>query len=271
MRVPFQNQSIHLEVHGSGPDLLICLHGYGNTAHLFQPLIDQFPAGIRTVTFDLPGMGTSGLAHPGKAIPAKDWHELLSTIITQFPETERVFLMGYSIGARIALHWFQQADIPITKVILIAADGLRLHPLYRFCVKNPLGRGVFRLTLRHPKAFLFLLRMLYNLKLLDRVRYRWISTLLNDKREREQLLNVWLGYRCLGKDMQRIQANARKWNTQWLVIGGKKDRVIKPKFGIAFAQNIPGGNFQLIEGGHYLLKNPSKKLQELIDNLLRNK
>lgn len=303
MEILVHNHPIFLHVAGSGPQLVICLHGYGNTGGLFDFLGEQISEGVRIVALDLPGFGNSPLPwhqppnkgsasiesrngeitlKRGKPIPPKYWADLLQSIINAFPETENIILFGYSIGARIALHWFSNFDPsipnpiisnqpPISKVILIAPDGLRIHPLYRFCVKNVVGRSLFRKTLRHPGPFLFILRMLYKLKLLDKARYRFVRGEIESKAKRELLEGVWLGYAGLEKNMPQIRERTQGWNTSWHLIWGEKDRVIKPKWGQKFADQVPGTVLSLLRGGHALLIMPSKKLKVMIDNLLKEK
>lgn len=271
MEIHFNQYKCHLKVHGSGPRLLICLHGYGNTGNLFDFIGERLPDGMRMLTLDLPGFGKSPLLHQGKSISSEDWLSLLNAIQKAFPDTKEMLLMGYSIGARIALHWFTYSDHQFSKVILLAPDGLRLHPLYRFCVRNPLGRFLFKQTLRHPGAFLFVLRILYNLKAIDKARYRFVRGKMEDEEERRRIENVWLGYARLEKSFPEIKAKTQEWNTSWHLIWGEKDRVIKPKWGQKFVKRVPGAQLNLLRGGHALLQAPSKKLKVMIDNLLKEK
>ena len=266
MRVQFQNRSVHCEVYGSGNKLLICLHGYGNTGSLFRELAHTLPENYCLVAPDLPGFGQSPLETGNPPISKEEWKGLFQAIVAAFPENTGIALLGYSIGGRVALEWLSGSDIPVEKMILIASDGLRLHPFYRFCVFNPVGRILFKGTMRQPGPILFLLRILHKLRLVGRGRFRMASGTLAKQEERERLEKVWLGYRKLSTDRKKVLAN--EYDTKWLLVWGEKDKVIKPKWGERFAKQHPSIEFKLIRGGHALLVRPSKELQDLIDNIL---
>lgn len=111
--------------------------------------------------------------------------------------------------------------------------------------------------------------MLYKLKLLDKARYRFVRGEMGEKAKRELLEKVWLGYAGLEKKLSAIRKQSQEWKTSWHLIWGEKDRVILPKWGEKFANQIPGTELTLIRGGHNLLLLPSEKLQALIVKLLK--
>ena len=96
-----------------------------------------------------------------------------------------------------------------------------------------------------------------------------VTGILANEAERSRLINVWLGYRKLRMDQDKVLDPSQK--RKWLLIWGEKDQVIKPKWGEKFAKQHPNIEFKLIKGGHALFTRPSKELQDLIDNILIDK
>ncbi len=272
MEIRLHSQTVFLHVTGSGPRLQICLHGFGNTGSLFNFIGKKLPKGVRLVAPDLPGFGKSPLEETRKAsiqvFSSAFWMDFLKIIVERFPETNEIIIVGYSMGARVALHWFSNSETPISKLVLIAPDGLRLHSLYRFCVKSSIGRLLFQKTLRNPAPFLFILQTLNKLRFLDRKRFHFINREIRNEVKRELLGRVWLKYAGLGKKIPQIREKTQKWQTAWHLILGEEDWVVLPKWGKAFVSQVPGTQLSLLRGAHGLLVNPSKKIQEIIFNLL---
>jgi len=256
--------TLKMDVFGEGDRLLLCLHGFGTSRSIFHFLSDHLPDGTRMVALGLPWLGESNAPNAFLPLQVDDWHTLFDRIISRFPEAQFTTLLGFSLGARVALHFYAYAPQLIGQIILIAADGLQLHPLYRFCVKTSLGRFFFRKTIQHPGWLLRVMRILHTLKLLGKEPYRFGSSQLGNPAIRKSIEQVWLGYAHLKQNRKKMVAEAQAGKISWHLIWGEGDQVIRPKFGKTFAKQVPNTSLNLVKGGHFLLRRPS---QELIDTL----
>lgn len=254
---------------GQGPALLLCLHGYGNDRSLFRFLVPRLPGHVRMVALDLPFFGESTWTEDGERPGPADLQALLRHLLERYPDTERLHLLGFSLGAKVAIGIFQHSPHPIGHCLLIAPDGLRIHPLYRFCIYNPIGRPLFKLAIRQPGFLLFVLRMLYNLKIADAFKYRFVKQQFERPERRALLRRVWLGYSDIRPDLDLVAARSREWSSKWLVIWGKADSILPPKLGRQFEAKVPGAVFHHIDGGHALLSAPKGELLTLIDETLK--
>lgn len=241
------------KVAGSGSNLLICLHGYGQDRHAFDAIAALVQPGWRIICPDLPGFGQSRFMHPKQILqPASllmlvEWAE-------QSGPVDRLVLAGYSLGGKTALGIAMHSHRPVHGVLLMAPDGLKLHPVYRFCVYNPFGRIIFHLTLRYPFALLLCLRMLIFLRKRDNFKYRLAEKQLRDARSRLRIRQVWEGYSGFGPDRGLVQAATQKWGIRWKILWGSRDKVVPAHFGAEFAVWLPEAQFHLLDGGHALLK-----------------
>ena len=150
---------LHFAHRGSGTRLLLCLHGYGSDHHLFDFLEELDLGEMRVVALDLPWFGQSQWGDPEPPIGPETLQEWLDALQKRFPDTTQIDVLAYSLGAKVALGLFQDAPFRFGKMVLLAPDGLKIHPMYRFCIYNPLGQRLFRRVVKRPRSFLAVLRI----------------------------------------------------------------------------------------------------------------
>jgi 2-succinyl-6-hydroxy-2,4-cyclohexadiene-1-carboxylate synthase len=108
--------ALHVEVTGSGPPLVL-LHGFTQTGRLWGPLGELLGAGRTVVRVDLPGHGGSSAA----AVGFDDGVALLASVIDGPAD-----VLGYSLGARWALHLALAAPERVARLVTIGATaGIR--------------------------------------------------------------------------------------------------------------------------------------------------
>jgi 2-succinyl-6-hydroxy-2,4-cyclohexadiene-1-carboxylate synthase len=110
--------ALHVDVRGDGPPLVL-LHGFTQTSKLWGPIGDSL-AEVRTlIALDLPG-------HAGSDQVRADLNEtaaLVADIVRDTVGSDGCDLLGYSLGARVALHVVTKTDLKLRKVVLIGATG----------------------------------------------------------------------------------------------------------------------------------------------------
>lgn len=109
---------LNVEVRGSGPPLVL-LHGFTQTARLWGPFADLLAASRTLVAVDLPGHGDSGSVRADLPTTASLVAEAVRIRIGDEP----CALVGYSLGARVALHVGLAADLPLSHVVFIGVTA----------------------------------------------------------------------------------------------------------------------------------------------------
>jgi pimeloyl-[acyl-carrier protein] methyl ester esterase len=107
---------LYIEGNGSGPDLVL-LHGWGLNVRVWDGLVEELRDRFRLITVDLPGHGKSAWS-AGRGTPAEQaWfiHSSLASV------SNRYSLLGWSLGAQIALDLAAAMPGQIDKLILVAA------------------------------------------------------------------------------------------------------------------------------------------------------
>ncbi|MEM6271724.1 MAG: alpha/beta hydrolase [Bacteroidota bacterium] len=266
LRLPVGDQALIAWVWGQGPRTLVCLHGYAMQGRDFARLFPVAPAGWRIVAVDLAFFGES--AWEGK-VSAADLRMLGREIAEHFA-VESLHLLGFSIGVRWALGLVARGTVPVKRAILVAPDGLKLHPVYRLATGTALGRGLFRAVLRRPGGLFLVARILHKLRLLSAGNRKLLERQLGTPAARTRVRQVWLGYADLRPNLRKVAQRSRDWDTEWHVIWGKRDRTTPPRLGRRFLREVPGTRRYLIEGGHFLLHPPSAELKDIVQSILQD-
>src|SRR6266487_4172329 len=118
----YKNSTISYYRFGSGPNVAICFHGYGEDASTFV-FLEKFAGDQYSfISIDLP--------FHGKTV----WNEGLNFIHTELVEiikeiselkNQKLSIIGFSLGGRIVLSLYQAMPEQIEKLILLAPDGLK--------------------------------------------------------------------------------------------------------------------------------------------------
>jgi 2-succinyl-6-hydroxy-2,4-cyclohexadiene-1-carboxylate synthase len=117
---------LHVELRGDGPPLVL-LHGFTQTARLWGPFGDTLASGHTLVGVDLPGHGGSDAVRADLPQTAELVHAAVVSAIGDSP----VDLLGYSLGARVALHMAIKTTMALRRLVLIGATGGIEDPVAR--------------------------------------------------------------------------------------------------------------------------------------------
>ena len=108
--------ALYHEQRGKGRDLVL-LHGWGANLRVWDPLAQVLSARFRVIAIDLPGHGRSDWDERATTPAAQAWrvHETLA------PLTRRYTLLGWSLGAQLALDLAAALPAAIERLVLVAA------------------------------------------------------------------------------------------------------------------------------------------------------
>jgi 2-succinyl-6-hydroxy-2,4-cyclohexadiene-1-carboxylate synthase len=111
---------LHVELRGSGPPLVL-LHGFTQTGRLWGRFGEHLAESFTLVAVDLPGHGGSDVVRADLPATARLVIEAVREAIGDGPWD----LLGYSLGARVALHVLTGPDsgARATRAVLIGATG----------------------------------------------------------------------------------------------------------------------------------------------------
>lgn len=248
----YQSCSIHYRLGGTGSRPLVCFHGYGETSAAFSFLEKNIGNSYRIVAIDLPFHGETEWSLPDLT------DSQLSDVIMQLlqhlelPQHD-IHLLGFSLGGRMALCVLQCLQERISRIVLLAPDGLTVNFWYWLATQTGPGRSAFRLTMRRPGWFMGLLHGANKLGLLNQSIYKFIKYYIHDDLVREELYQRWTGLRKCTPQTGKIKVIVQQHHITVRLLYGRHDRIIGNKQGNRFLHGISQGSLQMLNCGHQVL------------------
>ncbi len=254
MFIQVGQHTIHYECYGSGPTLLCCLPGYGETGKDFEPLARELGQHYTMVCPDLPLQGQTTWLQDSFEIT--DLHQILQVLATREGFAgQTMALAGYSMGGRLALAYAQEFPGTLNRLILLAPDGLHQNFWYWFSTQTKAGNNFFNATMHKPGWLFWLMKWGRRLNLLNESIVKFSHRYLDDPIQRKSLYERWTLFRNFRPYLPGLHKIILAQPLPTVLIFGHFDRIIPPKR----SKKITAGkqiNIRVIilEAGHRLLK-----------------
>lgn len=239
----------------SNREIILAFHGYARPASDFELFLPLLKPHQELVSLGLFGHETSTLPasySPMQTISEKDFRDWMEALIDHF-KVQRVHLLTYSMGGRIALKTAELLPDRIGKMLLTAPDGFRDPWVYNPVFGTALGRRFYEFTVHHP-GWVFTLACLFTrLKLMHPKTEKFAEVHFGTLEKRLQLREVWSRYRSISPNRPRVAKYVREKRFELTLIFGERDSVIPPKLGKTFERQTGLSIVYTIHAGHQLL------------------
>ena len=257
----FQNKSfkvVEWSISDNPTELILCLHGFGRSPEDFDSFAHSLKDNERLVAIgfwshkDSDSFTTEELK---EGLPAETWVAQFHFLLNHF-QVEKCKLIAYSMGGRLGLMLIQHAGEKITSAKFLASDGLTRNKLYAFTVGTLLGRSIANGLKKNGNIVIHLARLLKNLKLLPVKLFRFVEFYMHERKVREQVFNVWMGYRHCYPEMKLIAQAIEQNNIPTEFIFGKHDVIIPWKHGNklrALTSHMNCVEWKEVDKGHKLM------------------
>jgi pimeloyl-ACP methyl ester carboxylesterase len=236
---------------GRGPQLLICLHGFGESALHFVPLVKTMGARFTIVALDMPLHGKTEWNEKRAFTPA-DLQALIMMVLQQ-QQQERFSLMGYSMGGRLSLCLVPPMAARLQHLLLLAPDGIRNNPWHMFVTRTWLGNRLFKHVTYHPALLFKLLSFVHKLGGVNESVYKFVYNSMNKLDKREQVYQVWTVMRRMLPNLHACKQLLAQYNIPTLLIYGKFDRIIPAVLGQRLVDGTFPGEILVLDKGHQLI------------------
>jgi len=249
--LPYANSRFHGTCEGSGPQLLVCLHGFGESALHFLPLVKHMGRRFTIVGLDLPFHGQTEW-NEGRPFTGNDLQALVAMVL-QRQAQQQFSLLGYSMGGRLALCLVTAMAPQLQHLVLLAPDGIRNNPWHMFVTRTALGRRLFKYFTWHPQLFFKLLLTVRKLGWLNESIYKFAFFSMDKLDKRILVYNVWMCMRKMLPDLRQCKRLLAQYNIPALLIYGKYDRIMPPVMGRRLADGSIKGEILVLNKGHQLM------------------
>lgn len=243
--------------------MLLGFHGYSSSSVSFAFLGDHIGDEFTLVAIDLPFHGKTDWKE-GLTFTVVDLTKIVEQISQDvIPGNSKIYLLGFSMGGRIALSVLQSMPDKIERIILLAPDGLKINGWYRLATANRFGNTVFKFTMKHPAWFFTLLNISQKLKIANQSVYKFVISHLHDEQSRNNLYARWTTLREFKNDPEKIKPLIILHKIVAKLVYGEMDRIVSVDGGKKFIKGIePYCEILVLPCGHQILQD--KNLDAII-------
>lgn len=252
--------TLHYHKYGEGKHAILIFHGAGQTSQAFQflarlPLASQYTFYF----FDLFFHGASTWKNDDTLLGMERWKDF----ITQFLKQECITqfqLLGYSMGGKFALATFYGFPDRTQRLVLLAPDGVNVHPWYWLATGFSPTRALFKSMILNHARFARLITWANRLRLTNASVARFVTAQMATEAQRRQIYFSWVVFRPLKINPKTLLALAKNHQTPISIVTGKHDKLLPPSAIKSLGQKLPAGSFIIANTGHQGLIQESANL-----------
>lgn len=252
-KIYHHNSSIQLEyaVFGSGEQVLVCFHGFGQNYLAFEPYTDALPR-YRIVSVNLLFHGESHRTSDAKYLTHQEWKEVFSGLLSQL-DIDRFSVLGYSMGGRYIASTIASFSARIDHCFFIAPDGIVKRRSYKFAT-FPIGpQQLFSYFMHHPQPFFVFLDLIERTKLMNPWTIKFSRSQLKDEQQRLRVLKCWITLKHLRVKQSELVRLINESHFKTYMIFGKYDRIIIPERHQSFFDQLKYAHISIIDSAHHEL------------------
>lgn len=246
----YKNSKIHYLQFGSGPKLLIALHGFADVAETYKVLESVLAKRYTVLALDLPFHGKTEWS---KAFFTKKDIQNLIDLLAQEAGFQRFSLMGHSMGTRLIMKVLPKFVDRVEGLYFLAPDGIKIKGPFNMNLTPVWLRQFLKKRLTYPQRLQAVVRWLYNKGLVQPIVNKFVQVHLSNPRKRNRLMGTWIS---LADFITYPWRFARLLNEKQISIDlyyGKKDEIIPVKGGKRFCKSVPHAKLHVLESNHRLI------------------
>jgi len=240
---------------GAGPTTVL-LHGFGDSADTWRPLMMELAARGRTcVAVDLPGFGAAAPLRRDLLLP--QWDHFVSALVRETARRTRgpVVVAGNSLGGLLTLRTAQHDDLPVIAAVPIAPGGLDRPRWIRLLGDDFLVRRLLALPIPVPRRLIetvvsqaYLRAAFFRPAAIDPIHVATFADHLPNRTAVRRLVAVG---RALAREAGAGDLRLHQITCPLLVVWGEEDRLLSPQGAEMLADAVPDATVLRLTGcGH---------------------
>lgn len=253
---------VHYATWGKGKHCLIAFHGFGRTHGDFirftRPLKDVFTVYAMDIFFH----GESHISgrEPDSAPLSVNEFQAFVLAFMDHIGCDKAWLMGYSLGGRLAMKIAELLPKRVAGLYLFAPDGLVVNRWYALLSHYAAGRVVFRFFKKHNAVFFNMLSALEKSGVLSSRFIAFVRGQVATTEMQEQVYNTWTFLRNIEPDLKKLAREARQYHIPIDLFFGSYDTIIPVKNARKLKRHFPELNLHVLRSGHMLLTGANGEL-----------
>lgn len=220
---------LHYYRFGTGPQKMLCFHGYGMHGRQFKVLEHEFGDTYTFYGFDLffhkqTAIRDLSLANLKRGITKAEFCELMLAFCKQ--EAINDFsMMAYSLGTNYAIIMAESRQFKIDTVFLIAPAFLKIPPIVKVLAKNGLANFCFRKLFLSENGVGALLNVAKAIGIVDAQGYEILKAELATKELRFTFYATVTYLRHTQPNLKDLVQVLNEQNRKTVFIFGKRDQL----------------------------------------------
>jgi len=242
-------KKLHYQKIGSGKKVLLAFHGFGQDSSAFSLFEESLGREYTIYSFDIFFHGESKWPEDELPVSISEWEQMFIGVL-QKEKISTFTLLGYSLGGKIALATAALLPEQTEGLILIAPDGVKLHPWYRIATGTWLMRSVFYFLSHRPAQLLVLIALISRFRLISKKLAKFAASQVGDPDNGRRIYFSWVGFRHFTYKRSELISMLNRHGMHVTVVAGKYDSVIPGKHLKYFASQCQHHSWILIKTGH---------------------
>ena len=247
--VHYHKARLHYTRTGSGSQVLLAFHGFGQSRAHLRPLAAQLSGRFTVYSFDLFYHGQSFWGDRENPLTKQVWKAMLSQFLAE-QKIGRFALAGYSLGGKFVLATLESFPDCITEIILMAPDGIRTNFWYSLATYPVWAQRLFRGTVAKPQQFQTIALWMRRLRFVDKGILRFAQSQMDTREKRHRVYFAWMVFRELAFDMNHIAALINANRIPVTLFVGKYDKIITARNMQRLLGKVPGAQLIILDSGH---------------------
>ncbi len=245
----YKESSLHYEIIGTGSNILLLFHGFGQDHHVFRSFSETLSDTYTMYFFDLYFHGESKWGYGEEPLEKNFWKDCMNTFLND--QAIDVFSMaGFSLGGKFVLATLEAFPEKTKSVFLLAPDGIKTSFWYSLATYPLLFRRIFKSMIHHHTRFIAIARMLNALGLMDKGLIRFATRQMDSEEKRSRVYCSWVVFRRLQFNINHIAHLINDHSIHLTLITGKYDKVIKPENMKRLIKTLNNYQMKVVETGH---------------------
>jgi len=213
---------------GNGHKKALAFHGFGQDASYFQCFEESVGQDYTIYSFNLPFHGDDDTEKNGKPADLQQLKLFFAAFLEKHA-LDRFTVIGFSIGAKLALAVAECFPQHIDRLVLIAPDGLKTNVWFKLATGSSISRGIFRYIVHKPEGFFKFSEAVSSLKLIDPGIVKFARSQMNNLEKREKVYYTWMFFRTISLSNKQINRLLLQHQIPVTLFLGSEDKIINEK------------------------------------------
>lgn len=241
----FQNRNLQIHKSGSGSEIMLMFHGFGQTGQVFEAWHETLEQSHTLYSFDLFFHGNSDAQE--KPITVAYWGELIEAF-TEHQQIDGFHLAGFSLGGRFLNATVLSLPSRVKSITYIAPDGFYESPWHMLALAF---KSIFKYVMTHPHALIKIASAAEKYRLSSPSLVKFAKRELSHIDNRIRVYRSWIFLKPLIRNHRHVTRTLHEHGLKCTVVLGSKDHIIPPKKVLPKFKAAPYATLCVIEKRHH--------------------